>query len=145
MQRSGTENRPSVGSRLLHLPRDQEETSPAWAAAEQEQTQPHRTERESAPDSLLRIQLTAAPRIHESSTPKRRASLPLWDRQQPRRAVIVGYRSWCDSAVPRVTVRTAASGYQRLPSPCRLLFSESYPFASEHRVASAISLERQGT
>jgi hypothetical protein len=54
-------------------------------------------------------------------------------------------RSWCDSAVPRATVKTAASGYQRQPSPYRLLFSEPYPCASEHRVASAISLERQGT
>jgi Polysaccharide deacetylase len=54
-------------------------------------------------------------------------------------------RCWCDSAVPRATVKTAVSGYQRQPSPYRLLFSEPYPFASEHRVASAISLERQGT
>jgi len=57
--------------------------------------------------------------------------------------------SLCDSinAIQRCrgTLKTAASGYSRLPGPYRLLFSEAYPFASEHGVASAISLERRGT
>jgi hypothetical protein len=112
-------------------------------AADDDISDSGRRQRESCDRRYARLPLTAFAQEGAVSERTCRAACIAW--KAPRRSGSPRACTWCDSAVPRAAVKKAASGYQRLPSPYRLLFSELYPFASEHRVARIIGLERQGT